>query len=134
MNPQSPLTQLLQSYGQYLKPLTPFSQLTSQQDYTAPYQALYENYANQFVTPEWQRQTFNPGMQQVQDTAAYTYGNQMGNNPATMQRQQRAFEIPYYEQLQQARNQIMGLGTSGYGQAYSDYMNNPNAFISGVTT
>ena len=129
----SPLTELLNTYGQYLKPLTPFSQLTTLEDYLKPYNALYENYQSQFAAPEFQRQTFNPGMQGVADTAATTGGMMMGNNPATMQRQQRAFEIPYQEQLQQARNAIIGLGTTGYGQAYSDYMNNPNSFISGVT-
>ena len=133
MNDQSPLTQLLQVYGQYLKPLATFG--TTQDQTTSPLLAAYQNSVNgpNGYQANYERQTLNPTMQGIADTAATQYGNMMGNNPANMQRQFRAVDIPYQAQLENARNQYLGLGAQNYSDLYSQYLNSPTSFISGVT-
>jgi hypothetical protein len=131
MNPGSltgPIADIVNSIGQYLAPQQAFTSTLPYETYAAPQQEAFNIWQKQTYRPEFEKYTLNPFRNESANTYALNDSNMMGNAPGLWDRQQRAVETPYYNDLEAARKQWEDMIYRGYQQQLQNYYNSPTAF------
>lgn len=122
-DPGSPIGQLINEYGQYLKPATPFSQVLPYQTYAAPLNQAYNMWTSNVLRPQFEKFTLNPFRREMANTMATSGMSQMGSAPGYYQQLLRSVESPYTTLLDESRRRwedTLRRQWEGMGQRYSN--------------
>ena len=119
---------IVQSLGKYLSPQEAFSNQLSYDQYAAPQREVFNQWEQQMYRPEFERQTLNPWNEQYANQAAAGTTRQMGGAPQAYQRANYEVQQPYYNQLEQARQQYEQMMREGYNTRMQRNYESPNAF------
>jgi hypothetical protein len=113
--------QILDTFGQKIKPITSYTQNNKLENLLAPTQELGNQFIQQALLPEFQRDTYDPFMRQMQNRTAGSNISLLGSNPRFQQQQTRQITQPFYNQAQAVQDQFNQLATQSANDFLKSY-------------
>lgn len=123
----TPAMQLINSIGGRLAPMKPISQVLPYSTYSQPQNTLFNTFQNQ-AKEEFNRNTYNPYLENMTNTLMSNNANMLGGGQNALDVSLRQVQMPFYNQLEQARQGLDTQTRNLYNQQIGNYYNSPNAF------
>ena len=113
-----------------LKPQKAFTKVMDYDNYAAPQRAVFQNFVNTNLRPEFERNTLNPYMQNAANQSAATNSMMMGNARNLARQSVNNLETQFADQMYSAKNQNEDLINQGFNNLFRKYYSSPTAFNS----
>ena len=120
--------EFLDVLGKNLKPVNSYSSQYDMNNARMPYNELGNQFIQQNLLPEFQQNTYNPFMRQMQNRTASSNISLLGNAPRFQQQQTQAITRPFYDQASQVQQQFANLGEQNLQDVLKNYYNSNYTF------